>query len=399
MLWWTSLYGKQHLPPWYSVSHWWEGKISQTIVSGATSLWMVGYSYSPLSEKQNASKFLLVSWCASLTVYGKNFKIVHKPPCNLKNLDPNQQKEPVQQTQKSMGTLLPWAFSFCRGYCNISPLHSWGHAPRWCVKWQLCIKHSRGCFILQELQLSSGPERHYFRGEKSDTWGKMMAVFNSLEMHVVQDKLGLFCVPHRAEPQPLQQYGWEAALESTETKTLGVKSGFCVPRCPFHDGTHRKSHLLPPEPWSQTLMARLWGCGLCLVPPLLDWVLVPDFTANESKTGPHQMWCSRHNTVFSVESSNFISTQFYTNLSSQESLTPLFPCLIHPITSFINSTPKICLAAIPPFPSHCHYPDKGPHSCLPEALVQRPNWFPHLPSYLSWAIYHTAAGVLTKTQL
>lgn len=75
-----------------------------------------------------------------------------------------------------------------------------------------------------------------------------MAVVNSLEAHVVQDKLGLFCVPHWAEPQPLQPDGWEAALESTETRTLGVKSGFCVPQCPFHDGAHRKSHLLPPGP-------------------------------------------------------------------------------------------------------------------------------------------------------
>lgn len=139
------------------------------------------------------------------------------------------------------------------------------------------------------------------------------------------------------------------------------------------------------------------GVGFARVPPVLDWVLVPDFTANESKTGPHQMWYSRHNTVFSIERSNLISTQFYTSLSPQESLTPLFPCLIHPITSFINSTPKICLAAIPPFPSHCHHPD--PHSCLPEALVQRPSWFPHLPSCPSSAIYHTTAEVLTKTQL
>lgn len=40
-------------------------------------------------------------------------------------------------------------------------------------------------------------------GEKSEVRGKMMAVFNSLEAHVVPDKLGLFCGPHRAEPQPM----------------------------------------------------------------------------------------------------------------------------------------------------------------------------------------------------
>lgn len=62
-------------------------------------------------------------------------------------------------------------------------------------------------------------------GEKSEVRGKMMAVFNSLEAHVVPDKLGLFCGKSH------NQWDWRwlgRRAGVNRRKTLGVKSDFRV---------------------------------------------------------------------------------------------------------------------------------------------------------------------------
>lgn len=66
-----------------------------------------------------------------------------------------------------------------------------------------------------------------------------------------QNRFGLFCEPHRAEPQPMGGggiNGW---------KTLGVKTGFSVPQSLFLDGAHREGHTLPSGPQAQALRAML----------------------------------------------------------------------------------------------------------------------------------------------
>lgn len=63
-------------------------------------------------------------------------------------------------------------------------------------------------------------------------------------------------------------------------------------------------------------------------PPTLAREVVPDLTTNRSKTRPYQMQCWWTTQVLSVEGSNLIEIQLYSNLTCQESLTPLFPCII-----------------------------------------------------------------------
>ena len=79
----------------------------------------------------------------------------------------------------------------------------------------------------------------------------------------------------------------------------------------------------------------------------------------------------------------------YSSLGPQEPLMPPFPCLTLPITSFINSTPKI-------FPLF-HHIATALLQVLITACLKLYNSLTGSP--LPWAIPHAAARMLPKTWL
>lgn len=220
--------------------------ISQTAVSGGTSRWMVGSSFSPLSEKQ-----MKVSACLMMCHPHRIQWVLldnSKTSLQLSILDPNQQREPVQQTLRSVGAPLPRAFSFCKDCCNICTLHSWGCAPKRHVKWQLYIKPCRGGFSLQWISA----DVLCYEKALSQSEGKHQKYEGRWWLLSTPWKLTTQTKFHRAESQPMGGggiNGW---------KTLGVKSGFSVPQSPFLDGAQREGHTLPPGPQAQALRAMLW---------------------------------------------------------------------------------------------------------------------------------------------
>lgn len=83
-----------------------------------------------------------------------------------------------------------------------------------------------------------------------------MAVFNSLESHMVQNKI--MFVLRASQGRAItngMRLGSGAGINGW--KTSGVKSAFCVPQSMFLDGAHREGHILLPGPQAQALIAML----------------------------------------------------------------------------------------------------------------------------------------------
>lgn len=111
-------------------------------------------------------------------------------------------------------------------------------------------------------------------------------------------------------------------------KTLGVKSGHCVPQSLALDGAHGGGHMLPPGPQAQALRAVLWEWGLgwgSSSHRLARWWYLT-FQPMRAKQGPINCSASRHDTVLYILGSNLICIYLYSKLNPQASLT-LFPCL------------------------------------------------------------------------